>query len=304
MKKILEQVLEINHLKYAELFHDSVREHPSFQLPLQLRTEPIYVPLISGELLLISEYVSNSINSLLLNLHCVHKYVNNSWVEILSIPHAKKVRVHGNTIYAIVELEENHYSVYQYDLDGRQIQHCIIENEPETQINLDSIYFTDKCVVYCYQYFLEQIPYVDREKYTSTSRLEWREDTDKNLLSVYAFSTELKNHPRLYNRSLNICGMKIRWQELDGSAVCDKDLGIKSFQQVVTLLYGDVMQICYTEPDPIWIKPEDEYEYYVCFVYPDGTIQDCSRTIPKGSRTRFNMDRSFSGTTPFHILCQ
>ena len=68
MRKILEQTIEINHLEYADAFHDSVRKHPAFQLPLQLRTEPTYVPLSNGDLLIISEYVSNSLNSFLLNL--------------------------------------------------------------------------------------------------------------------------------------------------------------------------------------------------------------------------------------------
>lgn len=302
MKQILKQVTEINHLRHAEIFRNAAREHPRFSLPLQLRSEPIFIPISSGELLLLSEYVSNGMSSLLLNVYYVHKYVDNSWIEILTIPHAEKVRVHGNTIYAITELKENQYRVCQYDLDGHLIQHCIIENEPETQINLDSIYFSGNRVVYCYQYFLEQIPYFDREKYTSCSRLEWREDTDKNLLSVYAFSTELKDEPRLYNQSLNTCGLKVRWRELNGGDVHDKDLGIKSFHQIVTLLHGDVMQICYTEPDPIWIKPENEYEYYVCFVFPDGTIQDCAQAIPKGRRPRFNMERQFSETTPNSIF--
>lgn len=302
MKQILEQITEINHLNCADSFRNSVREHPLFSLPLQLRTEPTYLPLSSGELLLISEYVSNGMSSLLLNLHYVHKYVDNSWVEILAIPHAKKVRVHGNTIYAIIELEENQYSVCQYDLGGHQIQHCTIENESDTQINLDSIYFSENRVVYCYQYFLEQIPYVDREKYTSSSRLEWREDTEKNLLSVYAFSNELKDNPHLYHHSLNVCGLKVRWKELDGTAAHEKDLGIKSFHQIVTLLHGDVMQICYTEPDPLYIKSEEEYDYYVCFVYPDGSIQDCAQTLPAVSRTRFHMERPCSETSPHAIF--
>ena len=62
------------------------------------------------------------------------------------------------------------------------------------------------------------------------------------------------------------------------------------------------MQICYTDPDPAWIRPQNEYEYHVCFVYPDGTIQDCSQTIPKGLRTCFNMDYLFSENTPHSIF--
>lgn len=302
MRKILEQTIEINHLEYADAFHDSVRKHPAFQLPLQLRTEPTYVPLSNGDLLIISEYVSNSLNSLLLNLFCVYKYHGSSWTKILAVPHVRKMRVHENTIYAISELAENRYSVCQYDLDGHQIQHCIIENEPYTQIDLDSIYFTDKYVVYCYQHFLKQIPYVDRKKYTSPSIVGWRENSKKDLLSVYVFSNELENSTRLYNRSLNTCNLKVRWKSLDGNVVCDKDLGIKSFQQIVTLLHNNIMQICYTDPDPAWIRPQNEYEYHVCFVYPDGTIQDCSQTIPKGLRTCFNMDYLFSENTPYSIF--
>lgn len=302
MRKILEQTIEINHLEYADSFCDSVRKHPAFQLPLQLRTEPTYVPLSNGELLLISEYISNGLNSLLLNLFCVYKYNGNSWTKILAIPHVRKMRVHENTIYSISELSENRYSVCQYDLDGNQIHDCILENEPYTQIDLDSIYFTDKHIVYCYQYFLKQIPYVDRKKYVSPFMVEWRENREKDLLSVYAFSNELGRPTRLYNHSLNACGLRVRWKSLDGNVVYDKDLGIKSFQQIVTLLHNNIMQICYTDPNPVWIRPQNEYEYHVCFVYPDGAVQDCSQTIPKGMRTSFNMDSLFSETIPRSIF--
>ena len=302
MRKILEQTMEINHLEYADIFCNSVREHPAFWLPLQLRTEPTHVPLSNGELLLVSEYVSNGLSSLLLNLFCVHKYHENSWVKILAIPHVRKMRVHENTIYAISELPESRYSVCQYDLEGHLIRDCILEQEPETQINLDSIYFSENHVVYCYQQFLKQLPYIDREKYTSRFRVEWRESAEKNLLSLCAFSTEPEGGRLLYKQSLNMCRLKVRWKELNGTAVYDKDLGIQSFHQIVTLHYGDVMQICYTEPDPLYIKAEAEYEYYVCFVYPDGTIQDCSQTIPKGLRPYFNLDYPFSETTPRSIF--
>ena len=280
MQKILHQECEINHTNYAQAFRETVRKHPLFNFPLQLRTEPTFIPLSSGELLLISEYISRTMNSLLLNMFCVHKFVNNQWIDILTITHAKRVRVHQNCIYAIVELDENQYCVSQYDSDGNLVRSHTIENEPDTQINLDSIYFVDNKIVYCYQCFTEQIPYVEREKYTSSCHLEWRENKDKNLLSVYGISDELEENQRLWSQSLNICNLKIRSQGLDGIIILDKELGIKSFHQVVTLLHGDVMQICYTEPDTIWIKTEQEYEYYVCYVFPDGTIQDCGTTIP------------------------
>ena len=296
MKQILEQSIEINHMKFTQSFHRSVREHHNFQLPLQLRTEPTYIPTSNGELLLFSEYISTVLNSLSLNLHYIHKYMDNIWVEILTIAHAKKVRMYNDTIYAIIEVAEGQYQVLQYDTDGKEIQSCMIENEPDTQINLDSIYFVNNQIVYCYQCFTEQIPYIEHEKYVSSCHLEWRENKDKKLLSVYGFSDELEENQRLWSQSLNMCNLRIRRQGLDGISVLDKEIGIKSFHQVVTLLPGDVMQICYTEPDIIWIKPEQEYEYFVCYVFPDGTIQDCGTTIPPLLQNPFSRHVEFAHT--------
>ena len=295
MKEILKHTIEINHLSYAEAFRDSVRKDINFHNPLYLNREPSFFSTENGDLLLVSEYISWGIENLLLNMFYVHKYINSAWVEILAIPHAKNVKVYDNLIYAIIELEEGQYDVTQYDTNGQPLRHCILENEPDTQINLDSIYFTKTQVVYCYQYFLEQMPNIYCPKYTSSGILEWREDTAKNLLNVYSFAYYPEN-TRLWNHSVNVCGLMVRWKALDGSEVHDTDLGIKSFHQTVTLLCDNVMQICYTDWNLPEMMREDEYWYHVCFVYADGTINDCAHSIERVKRNPFHMDQQFSYT--------
>ena len=311
MKTILEQVIKPNHFSHAEHFPDSVRNHPSFQYRLDLRGKPTIISTNKGELLLISEYVSGAMDRLVLSIIYVHKYIDNSWVEILAVPLAKKVRVHGDYIYVIKEMEQGRYSVSQCNLDGHQIQGCLIENEPDTQINLDSIYFTENRIVYCYQCFIEKLSYVNREKYYSSYRLEWVENTEKNLLSVKGYSLYDNEQTCLWSKSFNTCWIKVKCKEMDGCTVYDKDLGLKSFHQIVTMLDNDVMQICYTDWDIPQVMREDEYLYHVCYIYGDGTINDHAQSIGLVKRNPFEKQFSqinqlsifFSGITMDKTLC-
>ena len=229
----------------------------------------------NGELLLITKYCK---------VTYVYKFIQDDWSEILALEHIScenRIRVYEDFIYFIHMISGRQYKICRYDLDGQHINEILLTDKPNTQLDVDSIFIRKDHITYCYKEFLSCTMDIDPKNFCASNYdIKWHINKQAKKISVSAYL----HKEFAWKKCFNVSQIKIRCQTLDGKLIYNKDLGIKTFHQVITLWENGVIQICYTDPDIEHIDFAYRYDYHVCYVYSDGTINDYFHSIPKVKR--------------------